>query len=302
MAKEMIYNVSETADRLDKYVAEQTGLSRSHIKNTIASGGVKVNGKTAKPSDKLHIGDVVIVRIPEPQQIEAVPQDIPVDIVYQDGDIAVVNKPQGMVVHPAPGNIDGTLVNALLFHLKDLSGINGEIRPGIVHRIDKDTSGLLVIAKNDDAHISLQQQIGGKAARRIYAAIVHGNIKEDEVTVDKPIARSKRDRKKMAVDVSGRDAVTHFRVVERFGDYTYVEAELETGRTHQIRVHAAAIHHPVAGDAVYGPKKVQLHRGGQLLHAKMLTLCHPRTGEAMVFEAPLPDYFEKTLTKLRGRT
>lgn len=262
---------------------------------------MQVNGRSAKPSDKLRAGDTVCIRQEPPKATDTMPEDIPVDIVYQDTSIAVVNKPQGMVVHPAPGHYTGTLVNALLFHLSDLSGVGGEVRPGIVHRIDKNTSGLLVVAKNDAAHASLSAQIAAKTARRIYAAIVHGNIKEEQLRIDQPIGRSRRDRKKMAVDAAGRDAVTHIRVMERFGEYTYIEAELETGRTHQIRVHLAHIHRPVAGDDVYGPKKVRLHNGGQLLHAKTLILAHPETGEQMTFAAPLPGYFERALSGLRNK-
>lgn len=294
--------IAETAaDRLDKYLADHLPLSRSNIKNAIRSGDVLVNGCTAKPGDKLKYGDEVRVRVYAPKVTTIEAEDIPIEIIYQDEDIAVVNKKQGMVVHPAPGNYTGTLVNAMMFHLSDLSGINGEIRPGIVHRIDKDTSGVLVVAKNDAAHISLAEQIGSKSARRIYSAIVHGNIKEDVLTIDKRIGRSKRDRKKMAIEASGRNAVTHIKVSERFGEFTLVEAELETGRTHQIRVHLASIHRPVAGDVVYGPKKVKLHSSGQLLHAKTLMLRHPRTDEQMVFDAPLPDYFEKVLARLRAK-
>lgn len=301
MMEEVTIVAESAADRLDKYLADHMPLSRSNIKNAILSGDVLVNGCVVKPGEKLKCGDEVHIRIHEPKKTEIEPEDIPIDIVYQDEDIAVVNKKQGMVVHPAPGNYTGTLVNAMMYHLSDLSGINGEIRPGIVHRIDKDTSGVLVVAKNDAAHISLAEQIGSKTARRIYAAIVHGNIKEDTLSINKPIGRSKRDRKKMAIEASGRNAVTHIKVTERFGEFTLVEAELETGRTHQIRVHLASVHRPVAGDVVYGPKKVRLHNGGQLLHAKTLILRHPRTGEQMVFDAPLPDYFEKVLAKLRAR-
>ena len=292
---------ADAHDRLDRYLAQHTEMSRSQIKNTILAGNVLLNGSAAKPSDKLNPGDEVSVRFEAPRETDVVSEDIPVDIVYQDKSIAVVNKPQGMVVHPAPGNYTGTLVNALLFHLKDLSGVGGEMRPGIVHRIDKDTSGLLVVAKNDAAHATLSEQIASRQAKRIYAAIVHGNIKEDALTIDKPVGRSRRDRKKMAVDATGRHAITHVRVLERFGDFTYIEASLETGRTHQIRVHLASIHRPVAGDPVYGPKKIKLHGGGQLLHAKTLKLRHPETGEEMVFHAPLPDYFEKALESLRRR-
>lgn len=287
------------ADRLDKYLAENVPLSRSRIKNAILSGEVKLNGNTAKPGDKLKPGDTVSVCLDEPKEAKAAPEEIPLDIVYEDASIVVVNKPQGMVVHPAPGNFTGTMVGALLFSIKDLSGIGGEIRPGIVHRLDKDTSGLLVVAKNDEAHASLSEQIAQRSAKRIYAAIVHGNIREDELTIDKPIGRSRHDRKKMAIDAGGRHAVTHVKVMERFGEFTHVEASLETGRTHQIRVHMASIGRPVAGDTVYGPKKARLHESGQLLHAKELHLKHPVTGEEMVFFAPLPEYFENALKKLR---
>ena len=290
----------ENAGRLDKYLAEQLPLTRSYIKNAIDAGYVRLNGALAKPGDKIKKGDVIELITPPLAEAEVAAEDIPLDIVYEDEWMAVVNKPQGMVVHPAPGNETGTLVSALLFHIKDLSGINGELRPGIVHRLDKDTSGLLVIAKNDAAHNSLAKQIEEKSARRIYAAIVHGNIKEESLTIDKSIDRSRTDRKKMAVSVGGRRAVTHIRVLERFGAFTYVEAELETGRTHQIRVHLASIQRPVAGDQAYGPKDVKLHKNGQLLHAKKLVLRHPSTGEEMTFEAPLPDYFENVLQKLRS--
>lgn len=291
--------VSESAQRLDTYLAAVLPLTRSHIKNAIAAGDVCLNGKAAKPGDKLKRGDVVTVKLHPPAPSKAKPEDIPIDIIYEDAWLAVVNKPQGMVVHPAPGNQSGTLVSALLHRLSDLSGIGGQLRPGIVHRLDKHTSGLLVIAKNDEAHLALAEQISQKSARRIYAAIVHGIIHQDAMKIDKPLGRSRRDRKKMAVDADGRSAVTHVRVLERFGAFTYIEAELETGRTHQIRVHLSSIQRPVAGDQVYGPKQTRLHSGGQLLHAKTLTLCHPHTGEEMVFHAPLPDYFEKALGVLR---
>lgn len=299
MDNETRLEVSEQASRLDKYLAEQLPLTRSHIKGAIEAGYVLVNGQQARPGDKLKIGDVIVVHTPPPKESEVVAEDIPLDIVYEDEWMAVVNKPQGMVVHPAPGNREGTLVSALLYNVKDLSGINGELRPGIVHRLDKDTSGLLVIAKNDKAHVALAEQIAQKSARRIYAAIVHGNILEDSLTIDKSIGRSRGDRKKMAVVTGGRQAVTHVRVTERFGTFTYIEAELETGRTHQIRVHLASIQRPVAGDQAYGPKNTKLHQNGQLLHAKKLILRHPSTGEEMTFTAPLPDYFEKALKSLR---
>lgn len=295
----MLFEIKEPMQRLDTYLAAVLPLSRSHIKNVITAGDVRINGRAAKPGDKLKCGDVVTVDERPLSAPKAAPEDIPIDIIYEDAWLAVVNKPQGMVVHPAPGNQSGTLVSALLHRLSDLSGINGELRPGIVHRLDKHTSGLLVIAKNDEAHIALAAQIAQKNARRIYATIVHGNIHEDALKIDKPIGRSRRDRKKMAVDAGGRNAVTHVRVLERFGGFTYIEAELETGRTHQIRVHLASIQRPVAGDQVYGPKQTRLHGGGQLLHAKTLMICHPHTQEKMVFHAPLPDYFEKALDSLR---
>ncbi|MBR5015272.1 MAG: RluA family pseudouridine synthase, partial [Clostridia bacterium] len=238
--------------------------------------------------------------VPEPTEIEAKPQDIPLDIFYEDDDLLVVNKPKGMVVHPAAGNPDGTLVNALLFHCKgSLSGINGEIRPGIVHRIDKDTSGLLVVAKNDATHQKLAEQIKEHSFTRCYKAVVHGNIKDDEGTIDAPIGRSPKDRKKMAVtDKNSREAVTHFKVLERFKDYTYIECKLETGRTHQIRVHMAYRGNPVAGDTLYGPKNTPKDLNGQCLHAYKLGFVHPKTGEYLEFEAPLPEYFEKFLKKV----
>ena len=291
--------VKSAGERLDRFLADNMELTRSRIKNAIVSGEVLVNGRQAKPGASLKQGDVVSVRISAPKEVSTQPENIPVDIVYQDEHIAVINKPQGMVVHPSAGNFSGTLVNALMYHINDLSGINGQIRPGIVHRIDKDTSGLLVVAKNDKAHLSLAKQIKAKTAKRIYYALVHGNIKEDELTIEKPIARSRSDRKKMAVDAFGRDAVTVIRVLERFGDFTLIEAELKTGRTHQIRVHFASIKRPVAGDKAYGPKKTKLHEGGQLLHAARLILDHPLTGQSMSFSAPLPDYFEAALCKLR---
>ncbi len=301
MDNETRLEVSEKAQRLDKYLVEQLPLTRSHIKNAIEAGLVLLNDVQARPGDKVNVGDVIVIQTPPPKESEIVAENIPLDIVYEDEWMAVVNKPQGMVVHPAPGNYEGTLVSALLYNVKDLSGINGELRPGIVHRLDKDTSGLLVIAKNDKAHVALAEQIAQKSARRIYAAIVHGNILEDALTIDKSIGRSRGDRKKMAVVTGGRHAVTRVRVLERFGAFTCIEAELETGRTHQIRVHLASIKRPVAGDQVYGPKAVKLHQNGQLLHAKKLMLRHPSTGDEMTFEAPLPDYFEKALKSLRDK-
>ena len=253
--------------------------------------------KQLNPKYKLLVGDHVQIIPEEPQKIDLAPEDIPLDIVYEDDDVIVVNKPQGMVVHPAPGHPDHTLVNALLYH-SPLSTINGEFRPGIVHRIDKDTSGLLMVAKNDMAHRSLTAQLKAKTNKREYVALVHGVIKEDKGTIDAPLGRSLKDRKKQAVVVDGRHAVTHFNVLERFKNYTLVACQLETGRTHQIRVHMKYIGHPLAGDPLYGPRKT-LAGNGQYIHARLLGLKHPRTGKEMVFTAPLPAYFVKMLEHLR---
>ena len=304
MSKESFeFTAEKEYRRLDVFLSEMlSGHTRSSVKKLIEKGCVEKNGEAvSKPSDSVSAGDTVAVSVPEPGETEIVPQDIPIEIVYQDDDIAVINKRQGMVVHPAAGNPDGTLVNAIMYHIKDLSGINGELRPGIVHRLDKDTSGLIVIAKNDAAHVSLAEQIKEKTARRIYRAVLTGNIKEDTVTVDASIGRHRTDRKKMAVTPDGRSARTVFTVLERFGDYTYVECELKTGRTHQIRVHAKHIGHPVLGDPVYSSGKSPFRLDGQLLHACRLVLTHPATGEEMVFESPLPEQFEDVLGKLRSR-
>ena len=291
---------SQSGVRLDSFVSEKTGLSRALVKKTVEEDGCAVNGAVKfKASYELKEGDVVRFKAPEPKQLDISPQDIPLDIIYQDDDFAVINKPQGMVVHPATSyDKNDTLVNALLFSLDKLSGINGVIRPGIVHRIDKNTSGLLVVAKNDEAHKNLAGQIETKRAKRIYFGLVDGNVKEDEGVVDEPIGRSKKDRKKMAVVLDGKDAKTFYKVLERFGEYTLMRFELSTGRTHQIRVHAKFIHHPIVGDDVYGGS-TKLWKGGQLLHAKELYLTHPRTGEEMKFECDLPDYFKEILDKLR---
>ena len=285
--------------RLDVFLAEKTGLTRSGVKKLIDDGLVTVEGKVAKKAGDLAKGEVVVT-FREPVPISAEGEDIPIDIVYEDADLVVVNKPQGLVTHPCAGTPNGTLVNALVYRVKDLSAINGVTRPGIVHRLDKDTSGLLVVAKTNAAHLSLSEQIGAKTAGRHYLALVCGNIKEDEGKIDRPIGRSTRDRKLMAIDEKGRRAVTHYYVKERFGDYTLVEFVLETGRTHQIRVHAKSINHPVVGDVAYG-KKDDFGLKGQLLHAYKLSLTHPTTGEKMEFFAPLPDYFEAVLEKLRKK-
>jgi 23S rRNA pseudouridine1911/1915/1917 synthase len=291
----------KAGQRLDAFIAGETSFSRSAVQRMIDSGDVLLNMKEAPSKAKVKAGDEVSVTPPMPEITDILPQDIPLDIVYQDADIAVINKPKGMVVHPAAGNPDGTLVNAIMYHIKDLSGIGGEIRPGIVHRIDRMTSGLLVIAKNDNAHVFLSDQLKTHAVSRVYYALCEGNFREDSGTVDAPIARHRTDRKKMAVDPNGRSAVTHWRVLERFGDMTLLRVELETGRTHQIRVHMAYIKHPIVGDEVYGHAKNSLGIVGQALHAGELRLTHPATGEEMVFTAPLPEEFVNALEKLRKR-
>ena len=293
----------EIGKRIDVYIAEyKEELSRSRVQKLIENGLVTVNGKAVKSNYKLRKGDILEVEIPDPEPLEIEAEDIPLDIIYEDKDVVIVNKPQGMVVHPAPGHYSGTLVNALMYHCKDdLSGINGQMRPGIVHRIDKDTSGVLMIAKSDAAHNSLAQQLAVHSITRKYYAVVCGNIKEDSGTVDKPIGRSPKDRKKMAVVQGGRRAVTHYRVLERFGGkYTLIEAQLETGRTHQIRVHMASLGHPLLGDTVYGSEKQPFKLQGQVLHAKVLGFNHPSDGRYVEFESPLPEYFEKLLIKLRN--
>ena len=292
----------EAGQRIDVFLAEKLeGKTRSAVQKMVLEGHVFINGTPAAKNDKLRVGDVVTVEEPRPKTLEVKAEDIPLSIVYEDDDLLVVNKPKGMVVHPAAGNDNGTLVNALLHHCRgSLSGINGVIRPGIVHRIDKDTSGLLVVAKNDSAHQKLAQQIEQHSFSRVYHAVVYGNLKEDEGTIETQLGRHPNDRKKMAVLLSGgRRAVTHFKILERYGSFTYVELRLETGRTHQIRVHMASIGHPVAGDPVYGPKKVLGFLNGQCLHAKTIGFIHPTTGEYLEFDSPLPDVFENFLNKLR---
>lgn len=292
--------------RIDVFTAENIDeLSRNSVQKLIETGGVKVNDKTVKSNYKLKSGDVVRADVPEPEMVDIKAEDIPLDILYEDKDIIVVNKPKGMVVHPAAGHYTGTLVNALMYHCRDeLSGINGELRPGIVHRIDKDTSGILVSAKNDNAHRCLAKQLAEHSITRIYYAVVFNNIKEDEGTVDKPIGRNPKDRKKMAVtDKGSRRAVTHYRVLERFGKYTFIEARLETGRTHQIRVHMSSIGHPLLGDKVYGSDRQPFGiDDGQVLHAGVLGFIHPSLNEYMEFRAELPENFEKLLKKLRANT
>ena len=295
---------SEDADkRLDKYLSEALpDYTRSALVKLIENGGVTVNGKSVAKNYRLSVNDAVALDVPEPVEYEAKAEDIPLDVVYEDGDLIVVNKPKGMVVHPAAGNYSGTLVNALLFHCKDnLSGINGVLRPGIVHRIDKNTSGLLIVAKNDKAHKALAEQIKAHSFTREYRAIVVGNLKDDKGTVDAPIGRHHTDRKKMTVtDKNSRSAVTHYEVIERLKGYTYIKCRLETGRTHQIRVHMAYIGHPVSGDDVYGVKKEKTGFEGQCLHAAKIGFVHPSSGRYMEFDSDLPEYFETYLTKLRN--
>lgn len=293
-----------SGERIDKFICENLeDLTRSAVQKLIENGNVTVNGKSVNKNYKCKEDDGVELIIPDAAPLDVAGENIPLDIVYEDDDLLVVNKPKGMVVHPANGNYDGTLVNALLFHCKDsLSGINGVIRPGIVHRIDKDTSGLLIVAKNDASHLSLANQIKEHSFTRAYEAVLYGNIKEDEFTVNQPIGRNPKDRKKMAVTLkNSKNAVTHFYVIKRYNEFTHVRCVLETGRTHQIRVHAAYVGHPVAGDSVYGPKKVITELGGQCLHAKLIGFVHPKTNEYMEFESELPEYFKKFLNKLDNK-
>lgn len=286
--------------RMDTFVSLGAEVSRNRACELLEDGLVLVNGAKATKKTKLKIGDRVEITLPDPVEYEALPQDIPLDIVYEDESLLVVNKPKGMVVHPAAGNYTDTLVNALLFHCKDsLSGINGVMRPGIVHRIDKNTSGLLMVAKNDNSHNFLAEQIKEHSFKREYEAVVYGNVKNDSGTINAPIARHPVKRKQMAVAVGGREAVTHYEVLERFDGFTHLRLKLETGRTHQIRVHMAYMGHPVAGDDVYGPKKVITSLNGQCLHAKVLGFIHPDTKEYMEFDSQLPEYFKGFLKKLK---
>lgn len=299
MTKKMKMTINEEKGRLDKVLADHFNhFTRSQIQHWIKEEYVTVNGQPEKGNYKVKNGDVIEAIEPEVVPLEILAEDIPLDIVYEDEDVLVVNKSQGMVVHPSAGHLTGTLVNALMYHVKDLSGINGVIRPGIVHRIDKDTSGLLMVAKNDKAHEMLAEQLKEKTSLRRYVALVHGTILHEKGTIDAPIGRSKEDRKKQGIIDDGKPAVTHFKVLERLGEFTLVELELETGRTHQIRVHMKYIGFPIAGDPTYGPRKT-LAGNGQFLHAKVLGFKHPTSGEFLTFEAPLPEIFEKTLTELR---
>ncbi|MBL4931040.1 RluA family pseudouridine synthase [Clostridium paridis] len=287
--------------RIDKYLSEVlTDKSRSFIQELIDSKNVLVNEKNIKSSYKLKINDVVSVELPEATNLQVEAENIPLDIIYEDKDVIVVNKPQGMVVHPAPGNYTGTLVNALLFHCKDLSGINGVIRPGIVHRIDKDTSGVLVIAKNDQSHSFLSKQLKDHSMKREYIALVEGRVKDLKGTVNAPIGRHPKERIKMAIVEDGREAITHYEVIEVYDKCTLIKCNLETGRTHQIRVHMAKIGHPLVGDPVYGFKKQKTSTNGQMLHARVLGFIHPSTKEYMEFSSELPEYFQEAIKKLRG--
>lgn len=299
--EKLFFTIEKGGERIDKYLSEQLeDMTRSHIQKLIKENMVLVNGMTVKSNFKLSASDQIEVEIPELKEPDILPENIPLDILYEDQDILVVNKPKGMVVHPAPGHYTGTLVNAIMYHCKDnLSGINGVMRPGIVHRIDMDTTGSLLICKNDRAHQALAEQLKEHSITRKYHAIVHGRLKEDEGTIDKPIGRHPIDRKKMSVHcTNGREAVTHYRVLKRFQQFTYIECQLETGRTHQIRVHMSSIGHPILGDQVYGPAKCPYKLQGQTLHAKVLGITHPTTGEYMEFDAPLPDYFQGLLEKM----
>lgn len=291
----------DAGTRADVFLAAKLGVSRSNMQKLLEDGRVKRGEKIIKANYKVRAGEMFVVDIPDPEPIEAVPENIPLDIIYEDDDVVVLNKARGMVVHPAPGNYTGTLVNALLYHCSNLSGINSAIRPGIVHRLDKDTSGIMIVAKNDAAHISLSQQIQSKTAVRTYLAVVRGNIKTDSGTIETQIARDKTDRKKMAVvKEGGRDAITDYEVLERFGKYTLVRCKLRTGRTHQIRVHMEYLGYPLVGDPKYSPMKTPFGIKGQALHSYTLEFTHPRTGERMKFEAPLPEDMHKIITRLHN--
>ena len=291
--------VSTDAGRIDKYLANALeNMSRSKIQQLIDEENILVNNQSTKSNYKVQAQDQIQISLPEPEPIDIIPEDIPLEIIYEDEDVVVINKPQGMVVHPAVGHNHGTLVNALLYHIKDLSGINGKIRPGIVHRLDKDTSGILVVAKHDQAHVKLSEQLQDRSMQRKYWAIVHGVLPHNHGTIDAPIGRDPKNRQQFTVVTGGKESVSHFRVLERFKNYSLLEVSLETGRTHQIRVHLKYINFPIAGDEVYGPKKT-LKGKGQFLHAHTLEFTHPTTGELMHFEADVPPVFEDALEQLR---
>ena len=298
-----VIKVEEDGKRIDAYVAEKMDISRVNVQRLIEENKLLVNGKSVKPSYKVKLGDEISIEKEEPKEIEIKPENIPIPILYEDNDIIVVNKPKGMVVHPANGNWEGTLVNAIMAICKDsLSGIGGEIRPGIVHRLDKDTSGVIVIAKNDKAHINLSEQIKNHEVEKTYIALVRGIVKENEATIDMPIARSTKDRKKMAVSKNGKRAITHFKVIKRYSkdNCTLLEVKIETGRTHQIRVHLSEIGHPIIGDQVYSKGKNRWNIEGQCLHARSLKFVHPITKKEMFVEAELPEYFEKIIEELEA--
>ena len=304
MMQEYLVPEEAAGTRIDKFLADACpDLSRSFLQKLLKESSVTADGKAVKSSFKVNGGETIAFEVPKPQEAAIEAENIPLDILYEDSDVILVNKPKGMVVHPAAGHYTGTLVNALMYHCKDqLSGINGVMRPGIVHRIDMNTTGVLVVCKNDFAHNSLAEQLKVHSITRVYYAIVFGNLREDEGTVHAPIGRHPTDRKKMSIhSKQGRDAITHYRVLERFGAYTFIECRLETGRTHQIRVHLASIGHPLLGDVVYGSKKPVPGLAGQTLHAGVLGFIHPRTGEYVEFSAPLPAYFEELLEKLRKK-
>lgn len=303
MGEKIDFIAEKSGERLDVFLARKyPEMSRSHLQKLITAEEVLINGKSRKANYKLSEGELVSLCLPEPEVINISPENIPLDILYEDSDIIVINKPRGMVVHPAAGVTTGTLVNALLAHCDDLSGINGVIRPGIVHRLDKDTSGVMVAAKNDAAHINLSEQIKNKTAKRVYWAIVFGNIKESSGTINGDIGRNPNDRQKMAiVTANGKPATTKFKVLERFGQYTLIECRLLTGRTHQIRVHMTSIGHPLVGDPKYGRGKSPFKIQGQALHSLNLTLVHPKTGKEMIFEAPLPEDMKKILSAIRSK-
>lgn len=298
---EFLVDASGEGRRIDLFLTERVeGQSRSYLQKLVKEGGATVNGAVVKSNYKVKAGDRVLMEVPEPVELAVTARPMELDILYEDQDVILINKPKGMVVHPAAGHDDDTLVNGLLYHCQgNLSGINGVLRPGIVHRIDKDTTGVLVVCKNDMAHNSLAEQLKVHSITRYYRAIVHGVVREDEGTVEAPIGRNEKDRLKMAVnEKNGKPAVTHYRVLERFRNYTYIECRLETGRTHQIRVHMASLGHPLLGDALYGPARCPYQLAGQTLHAMVLGFQHPRTGDYMEFTAPLPRYFEELLQKL----
>lgn len=298
--EELIITEEQAGQRADVALAQMLDITRSNMQKLMDEGRAVKGTKVLKSNYKLKAGDKIIVSLPEPEPLDVQPENIPLDIIYEDEDVVVVNKARGMVVHPAAGNYSGTLVNALLYHCKNLSGINGVIRPGIVHRLDKDTSGIMICAKNDQAHVSLSQQIQSKTAKRSYLCVVRGNIKTDRGTIETLISRDKNDRKKMAVvKEDGRNAITDYEVVERFGKYTIVKCNLRTGRTHQIRVHMEYLGYPIVGDPKYSPMKTPFSINGQALHSLTLDFIHPRTGEAMHFEAPLPEDMHKIVTRLR---